>query len=407
MADLSKDRAQSPYTQVASVGSPLLLLEFRRAAARPALPAGTFSYRKRPRKQHIKSAREIAERILADRRQADALAAYKLQEEAKKAAEWRHQRQRTTADHQAAKKQKEEEAEAIRAVARAEAAAARRVGTGAAAKMARKQGKAPLACRATAPKAASQRQSSTSSGSKSSRQGPAEPRTPPKKAARPQPSSSGSEMSSLEADSTRFCRCCCIMSYPHRKVDKHQEAFLAQQAKGHGAAEGVPMEAEPPQGGQGAQVADEQQGSAVHNLRGDDSHTTGLPQPAAAVATAGQEAVHLQRYSLRKSGRRQQLQQAQLGGGDEGSGTEAGPKARRKRSPDDSFVQRPAKKRTGMGGGARGDAALLAEDGTEMVEGEGSGAAGAVNNGGTLAAMDSGMENAQRRRVLTRRKALS
>lgn len=149
------------------------------------------------------------------------------------------------------------------------------------------------------------------------------------------------------------------------------------------------------------------QGSAVHNLRGDDSHTTGLPQPAAAVATAGQEAVHLQRYSLRKSGRRQQLQQAQLGGGDEGSGTEAGPKARRKRSPDDSFVQRPAKKRTGMGGGARGDAALLAEDGTEMVEGEGSGAAGAVNNGGTLAAMDSGMENAQRRRVLTRRKALS
>lgn len=66
--------------------------------------------------------------------EAEALAAYKLQEEAKKAADWRHQRQRSTADHQAVKKQKEEEAEAIRAVARAEVAAAKRMRAGATAK---------------------------------------------------------------------------------------------------------------------------------------------------------------------------------------------------------------------------------------------------------------------------------
>ncbi|KAL3143720.1 hypothetical protein ABBQ32_003556 [Trebouxia sp. C0010 RCD-2024] len=293
--------------------------------------------------------------------EAEALAAYKLQEEAKKAADWRHQRQRSTADHQAVKKQKEEEAEAIRAVARAEVAAAKRMRAGATAKKARKQGKAPLACRAGPPKAASQGPTHTSSGSNSSRQqGPAVPSTPPKKATRPQPSSSSSQTSSLEAETTTFCRCCYITSTPtwrkghlppivgmticnacgtwefrhgsvvnSDKVDRHKEAFLAQQAQGCQAAEGVPMEVEPGQGGQEGQVADEQQGSAVQNIAGVGSHTTGLP--AAATATAGQEVAPLQRYSLRICGRRQHLQQAQLGGDDEGSGTEAGPKARRKR----------------------------------------------------------------------------
>lgn len=68
-------------------------------------------------------------------------------------------------------------------------------------------------------------------------------------------------------------------------------------------------------------------------------------------------------------------------------------------------MQRPAKKKTDMSGGARVNAAFSAEGGTEMVEGEGSGAA--VNNGGTVAAMDTGVEHVQQRRVLTRRKVLS
>lgn len=63
------------------------------------------------------------------------------------------------------------------------------------------------------------------------------------------------------------------------QVDKHQEAFLAQQAKGHGAAEGVPMEAEPPQGGQGAQVADEQQVTPDCKQLGEHALQVAFPPP--------------------------------------------------------------------------------------------------------------------------------
>ena len=145
------------------------------------------------------------------------------------------------------------------------------------------------------------------------------------------------------------------------------------------------------------------QGSAVHNSGAGGSHTTGLPQPAVAAATAAQEDGQVQRYSLRNLGRRQLMQQAQLDGDDEGSGTETGPKAARKRPMEGSLMQRPAKKRAEMGGGARFHAALLAADGTGMMEGEGSGADIAGPSDGTLAAMEDGVKNVQQRRVLTRK----
>ncbi|KAL3143743.1 hypothetical protein ABBQ32_003575 [Trebouxia sp. C0010 RCD-2024] len=402
------------------------------ASAGPAhaLPAGTCCFRRRPRKQHVRTTQEAAvmrrvmhqRTLAAEQKQKEkqerlrkhaawqqAVAARDLQKEAQDAAKIRSDRRKALAGNQAAREQRAQAMEAMRAVAKAEAAAARRTGiSGAPAREAAQQGGALSPCLHRVPQVSTQRCSSTSSESCSGRHNsrqkrPTAPTTPPKQAARAQPSSSGSQVTAVEADSMIYCHCCfrtsssawrigrlqpfasqklcnpcriwerrhgCLLN--SNKVGEFKEAFLAQQAQGLQAAGEVPalyLEVEQ------TQEAAEQQGSAVQAMDTDDGHVTGSADSALAAlqaasaslqAARGQKGKQLQRRNVQNVGRSQQLQQAQLDGGDEGSGTEAGPKARRKKSAVDNLVQRTAKKRAGMDSGATGGATDAA-----VAEGEG------------------------------------
>ncbi|KAL3150114.1 hypothetical protein ABBQ38_013453 [Trebouxia sp. C0009 RCD-2024] len=451
------------------------------AGPAPALPAGTTCFRRRARKQHVRTAEEAAvmrrvmhQRALAvenklkkqqerDRKHVawqQAVAARDLQKEAEDAAKVRSGRRKALAGKQAAKEQRAQATAAIRAVAKAETAAARKTCIGTLPpRKAEQQGGASSPCLDRVPQVSTQRCSSGASESGSGRHNrrqkkPAAPATPPKQAARAQPSSSSSQMTAVEAD-VIYCHCCfrtsssawrfgrlhpfagqklcnqcriwesrhgCLLN--SNKVGEFKEAFLAQQAQRCQAAGEVPapyMEGEQAPGLQAtgevpaldleveqAQEAAERQGSAVQAMETDDGHATGSAESALAALQAAQASLQaarqkgkqLQRHNEQSVGRPQQLQQAPLEGGDEGSGTEAGPKARRKRSADDNLVQRAAKKRAGMDSGATGGATDAA-----MVKGEGGSAADAGTSGGVVVtAMDSGGYAFQQRRMLKMRK---
>ena len=136
----------------------------------------------------------------------------------------------------------------------------------------------------------------------------------------------------------------------------------------------------------------------------DDSPATG----SAEAAVAALEAATTQKMQqLRKSELKYLLQQAEMDGGDEGSGTEAGPKPRHKRPAYDSLLQRAAKKRAGLNSGP-GDAAMPAEGGTGMVEGEEGSAAGAsagTSDGAGTTAIDSTAHATQQRRMLRHKRS--
>ncbi|KAL3143731.1 hypothetical protein ABBQ32_003566 [Trebouxia sp. C0010 RCD-2024] len=393
---------------------------------------------------------------------ASAVASRDLQKEAEDAATVRNDRQRALSGNQAAKEQRAQATAAIRAVAKAEAAAARKTRIGALPpRKAEQQGRALLPGLDRVPQVSTQRCSCSTSESGSGRHNsrqkkPAAPITPPRKAARVPPSSSSSHMTAVEAD-VIYCRCCfetssaawrfgrlypfagqklcnrcriresrhgCLLNSNKLRVGDFKEAFLAQQAQRcQAAGEGPPphMEVEQAQGRQAAgevpalylegdqtQEAAEQRGSAVRAMETDgnatgsaESAVTPLQAASASLQAARQKEKQLQRRIVQNISRSQQLQQGQLDGGDEGSGTEAGPRARWKRSADDNLVQRAAKKRAGMDSGATGGATDAA-----MVEGEGGSAADAGTHGeAVVTAMDSGGHTIQQRRLLKMRKS--
>lgn len=144
----------------------------------------------------------------------------------------------------------------------------------------------------------------------------------------------------------------------------------------------------------------------MQHLGAGHSHTTGSTQ-AAAAAAAGQGGMQQARHNLCSLGSKQQLQPVELGGADQGSGTEteARPEARRKRLAGDSLMQRDAKRRAEMGSRGSHDAAVAAEGGRNTGEGRGAMGAG-TSDGTTGAAKGDVVQSAQQRRVLKRRKAL-
>ena len=136
------------------------------------------------------------------------------------------------------------------------------------------------------------------------------------------------------------------------------------------------------------------QGSAVQSMETDDSPTN----ESAESAVAALEAATHNMQQLRNNELRQLLHHGKMDGGDEGSGTEAGPKPRHKRHADDSPLQRAAQKRAGLDSGP-GDVAMPAEGDTGMVEGSAAGA-----SAGTTA-IDSTAHATQQRRMLRQKRS--